>query len=175
MARSRLDDSVLDDRVRLLSFAHINIGRRSVREISDLLKIDYLRVVKFKQQYDEAVQRKNLYEMMKIDKESFELLVAATKEQDQKAMDTEIMSDIILEGEVVKLGESVSKLAVVETTMQDTALIVLRQIQKLAVTTTSSDSMLNLAEAVTKLQGAFFGKNIKIEETGSKFERFLTD
>lgn len=167
----------MDERQRLIALAHLKLGK-SPREAAELVGITYAAAVTLRKQLAEAEEQQSIKQLFNLPEAAFDTLIESVKENTIAALEGELVTGKEIETAFNELSAGVKGLQALEVDMQKAATALARNITLMAVTASSSDTILNLAEALHKLQTAFFAKgtNIQINNNGpAKFEAFLSE
>lgn len=164
----------LNNQTRLTVLAHLKNGKKPV-DISEAMDVSYSTVIKLKKDLKEAEDRNAVLELFKLDKTALDLLLEAVKKQMMPISDAFEMGELVddaldgIKGEV-EAGKLLSE------DFQDTAGTLANRIKMCALANGSqADTLLVLAEALCKLQTAFFSSNNTASPNlpMSSFEDFL--
>jgi hypothetical protein len=172
----------MDDKTKFLAFAHFHIGR-TARETSEILNVPYTSLIKLRKQFDLTKDDEVIAALFNADEVAFHTFIELAK-----ANACELTGELLtveqtesLDAAIDKIGKGVQGLAKLETELQDTATIVARSIRVLALTSESADSIVKLADALAKIQTAFFSKGTNVQIAnfngtgGTKFEEYLSE
>lgn len=138
--------------------------------------VSYPQVLRLRRQLEEAQKTNTVHELMNLDDAAMEMLKSSVQSQ-QATLAAPLAGELISKTEEVIDNVKLMKSA--EAASAKTAEVIFKQIELRAAVTTSSDTLLVLAEASSKLHTALFGKSgIQINtqvNAGGGFESMLTD
>jgi hypothetical protein len=160
---------------KLIALAKLKCGVKPI-DIPASTDISYSQALKLKKELEEAELTNTVHELVNMEEAAFEILLESVQ-RELNAPASELGLTRALEGELVTLSNSVKAAKVLEEELCIAGAALTRKIQQMAVSATTSDTILVLAEALSKIQSAFFAKgtNIQVNQTGTNFETFLRD
>jgi len=166
----------LTEKTKLIALAHLKVGKKP-KEVADLLDMSYAQALKLNKELAKAEQQDNLQELFNLDEAALETLfekVQTELTEPMQALTGEVLS---VDESISQLSKSVEGLGILEKEMQDAAIVLVKKITVQATTSTTTDTILVLAEALAKLQGAFFAKgtNVQVNNINGSFEKYLRD
>lgn len=169
----------LDDKTRVLILANLKVGH-TPRETAEKYNVSYPTVLKLRNELIEAEEFGNIKELFNMDEAALQLMIDAVKQNLQEEGVGELITSEEVEESFNELKESLKGLNELEVEMQRAARILVRQISVVAGIAHNSDTLVNLAEALAKLQSSFFAKGTNIQIAnfngeGKKFESFLSE
>ena len=147
--------SMNEEQTRLLAYAHFKHGKNA-KEVEQLLGISYGKAIKYKKQLHEAEETNALNELFNMDDAALDMLLDSVKQGLAPVAEAFDMTEV-LEGEVEELRGSVKGLAKLDQANQDAAIALANRIKQQALVASNTDSLVNLADALGKLQVAFYG------------------
>ena len=162
------------EQTKLLALAHLKTGL-APKEVAELLNISYSAALKHKKELMQAESKNAVLDLFDLEAAALETLLEKVKTELTPAIDV-LEGDLELADALSNIDSSVKKGSALEKELQDAAVEVTRKVAAAAILTNSTETLLTLAEALAKLQGAFFAKgtNVQVNQMGS-FERFLKD
>ena len=162
-----------EDKTRLLALANLKLGK-SPRETSETVGISYASAVSLRKELAEAELRNTVLDLFNMEQAAFEALLDAARAQLEPAVEGELITQKEVDQSIETVANQVKGLGILEEEFQKTAVNVVRQINLMVITTNSADTVLALAEALAKLQTAFFAKgtNVQVNNFGQNGKRF---
>jgi len=160
---------------RLLALAKLKLGVKP-KLVADECGISYGQALQLKKDLETAEERNAVHTLVNMEEAVFEELIGTVRQSLAVSAQT-----IGMEGELVteldKIDDSLKATELLQKEMTDSAMQLAIKIRQLTLTSTSSDTILVLSEALSKLQAAFFAKgtNVQINQMGNSFETFLKD
>lgn len=161
---------------KLVALAKLKLGMKPMEVADTTEDVSYSQALSLKRKLEDAELNNTVNELINMDEAAFELMLESVR-RDLSKPASELGLANILEGELVELDKSIKAAKVLEEELYIAGATLTRKIQQMAVTATTSDTVLVLAEALSKMQTSFFAKgtNIQINQQGGKFETFLKD
>lgn len=169
--------SQINQKVKLIALAHLKNGKKP-REVSELLEdISYSMALKLKKDLEEAEANNSLLDLFSLDEATLDTLIENVQAELSEPVQT-------LTGEIQPLRDSLDSISekavsarLLEEQLNKSAITLARQIEARAIVSMSSDSLCELAEALAKLQSAFFAKgtNVQVNNFSDKFSEYLSD
>ena len=169
--------SQIDENTKLYALAHLKNGKPP-KEVSEMFKdISYAQALKLKKELNKAEHTNKLHTLFNMEEAALQTLLSKSQEELVDAV-------AVLEGDVEVAAEAVDRLSagiqgmgILEKELQDAAVQVTKKIAIAAVTVTTAESLVTLADALAKLQNSFFAKgtNVQVNNINGSFEKYLSD
>ena len=165
----------IPEKTKMLALAYLKNGMRP-KQVADAIEgLSYSQALNLRKELELAEEQNTLTELFSLDKAALETLLESVKSRV-----TEDAGDLV-EGELIeasidKIASQVHGIQKLEESLNKAAIIMSQQIQAKAILANSPDSLLVLAEALAKLQLAFFAKGTNVQVNNiQNFEQFLKD
>ena len=148
----------LNNQTRLIVLAHLKNGNKPA-DIAETMDISYSTVLKLKRELKEAEDRNAVLELFKLDEAALEILLEGVKDKLAPLADAFKVGELVT-AELNDIKEEVKGGKLLSEELQDTASTLANQIKFAALANASqADTLLILAEALCKIQNAFFTSN----------------
>ena len=165
----------LSDKTKIIALAHLKNGKRP-KEVADLVEgLSYSQALTLKKELVEAEEQNTLLDLFSLDEATLETLLERTKEELTEESEGLIEGEVI-QASVKELARGIGAAQAMEETFSRAASSLAKKIESQALLATSADSLLVLAEALAKLQTAFFAKGTNVQVNNfNGFESYLKD
>lgn len=166
----------IEERTKILALAHLKTGKKP-KDVSELLDISYAQALKLNKELAKAEEQNRVQDLFDLEEAALETLLEKVSDELSPAVQ-------VLEGDVETLddmlstvGQNVEGMQILEKELTDAAIQLAKKITAQAVSTSGTDSLLVLTDALAKLQMAFFAKgtNVQINNMNGNFEKYLKD
>lgn len=166
----------LEEKTKILALAHLKTGKKP-KDVSELLDISYSQALKLNKELIKAEEQNRIHDLFDLEEAALETLL-------EKVSDELTPAIAVLEGDVELLndtldtvGKTAESAQLLEKELVDAATTLAKKITAQAISTSGTDSLLVLTEALAKLQTAFFAKgtNVQINNMNGNFEKYLKD
>ena len=168
----------ISERDKLIALAHLHAGK-TAKEIPDLVPdISYPQALRLRKELEKAKDADQLQALFDLEGAALESLLSSVKDELSEAAEALTGDYLPLEDAIGKVASNVEGMQLLERELSDSARTVVKQIKIAAGATTSTESLLILSEALSKLQTAYFkSSNVQIANLGGGggFEKFLSD
>lgn len=165
----------IDERAKLVALAHLKTGKKPA-EVATLVDIPYSTALKLNKDLKAAEEQDAVLELFNVSEAAFQSIIQAASE------DLAIAGELVGADEVSRqlstIKEGVDGLKMLDASFQRAANTIANQINLMAASAEHTDSIVNLAEALAKLQSSFFAKgtNVQINNYDKEsFQQFLGD
>lgn len=168
---------MLDEKTKILALARLKNGDKP-RAISESLSISYATVLQLKKDLAKAEEQNLVHELFDLEPAVINTLLEKVHTELEPAVDILTGEVTPLNDELTAVSENVRGMQILEKELSDAATQLARKINAQAITTTSTDNLLALTEALAKLQTAFFAKgtNVQVNNVNANgFEKYLGD
>lgn len=166
----------LDEKSKLIALAYLHQGK-SPREVEELCPgVSYAQALRLRKELDHAIKENTLAELFSLEQAALDSLLQNVQLELGEAAKVLTGDDVILKDEISKLADGVQTGQQLQADINRAASVTVAKLQLVAQTTSSFEALVAVAEALSKLQTAFFKTgNINIANfpNGSKFEEFL--
>lgn len=168
----------LNDRTKLIALAHLK-NSESPTEVAKRpeLDISYSQALKLSKQLVEAEKRNTVLELFNMEEAALETLLNT------------VSQELVLTGEILGvessantaangLAKQLNGLDLLESEFQSAAIEIARNLKLQALASSEINTLLTAAEALSKLQTAFFAKgtNVQVNNINADgFEKYLQD
>jgi hypothetical protein len=166
----------LNNQTRLTILAHLKNGHKPA-DISEAMKVSYSTVLKLKRELKEAEERNAVLELFKLDETALEILLEGVKDRLAPIADAFQVGELVTT-ELDNIKKDVKGGKLLSEKLQDTAFTLAHQVELAALGNANhADTLLILAEALCKIQNAFFTSNNTVAPNlpMSSFEQHLKD
>lgn len=167
---------MLDEKTKILALAHLKTGKKP-KDVSDLLEISYAQALKLNKELLKAEQQNRVQDLFNLEEAALTMLLEKVSNEltpSIKALTGELLDpDTTLDS----IAKGAQGLGILEKELQDAAIELAKRITAQTLSTSGTDSLLTLTEALAKLQLAFFAKgtNVQINNMNGNFEKYLRD
>lgn len=166
----------MDNHVRLLTLAHLHMGKTPT-EASDLVEdCSYTGALKLKKALMEAEDSATVLDLFNLEEAALGILMDSVKKQLTPAIEAFGVGELV-EAQVHELSASIKGGQQLNQEFQGAASALANKIKQAAVISNNSDTVLQLAKALVELQNSFFGAGAHGTGQGqvgvADFERFL--
>jgi len=146
-----------EEKLRILGKIQIDSSPGNLRTISEEMKVPYSRLLKYRKELEQATEDGTIANLVNADA----LIVHRVAEEVKHDLEELAPQEGELIGaEVDKTVDGINGLEVLSTRLQTTALTLASKINNLADIAVDSKDILILVESLSKIQMAFFNKNI---------------
>lgn len=167
---------LIPEKTKLLALAYLKNGMRP-KQVADALDgLSYHQALKLRKELDEAEEQNTLAQLFSLDALALEALLDSVKQQMQP-VEEQLTGELqTVEDAVNTLADKIHGAKVLEESLQKAATALAHQITAKALLASTPDSLLVLAEALAKLQSAFFAKGMNVQVNNyQQFDKYLTD
>lgn len=165
----------LNEQDKLIALAYLYKGS-SAREVEEACaNVSYAQALRLRKELDKAKLNDTVQELFNLEEAVLENLLSTVQENLSEAAEVLTGDYLPLEKAVVDLGDKVKNQILLEVTLSQAAVELTNKIKAAAVLTTNVDSLLILAESLSKLQTAYFKTNNVAIVTQNSFENLLKD
>lgn len=167
----------LDEKDKLIALGYLYQGK-SPKEVEEIChNVSYAQALRLKKDLEEAKKTDSIGELFDLEEAALESLLENVKGEIGQAAEIMTGDTVRLDGELDTISRNVQGMQILESEMSEAAAAIVKQIKAHAVSTKNIDNLVMLAEALSKLQTAFF-KNSSIQianfnNEGSSFEKYL--
>ena len=172
-----------EEQTRLLALAHLKTGKKP-QEVADLTGLTYAKSLKLKKQLHEAEENDAMFELFNLEEAALDILINSVRQGLEPVGDAFGLTSAI-EGELEHIQEDLQDLGKLDSANQEAAMALAHKIKTAALLATNSNTVVELADALCKLQTAFFGQGIHNPNGGATgtlglpsaetFEKYLKD
>lgn len=173
-----------EHQTRLIAFAHLKNGKKP-QEVADITGLTYAKALKLKKQLHEAEENDAIHTLFNMSETALEMLLDSVKKDLMPSTEVFGITNV-LEGEIEDIKQNLQKLDKLDEGMIEAAVALSDRIKQQALIANTSDTLVNLADALTKLQIAFYGQGahgpggttgalINGSSSSSGFEKYLKD
>lgn len=151
-----------DESVKLEVLAKLKEGTKPQVLVQDF-GISYSRVLKWRRELKEAEETGTVNKLLQIDKIVLQRVADEVEKEIQQlniVEDEPINEEIAveIEGEVEKAVDSIKGLQLLDTSLQQAAILIIDKIKEKTIFVEETKDLYTLTEALAKLQNAFFNK-----------------
>ena len=146
----------MDEQTRLLTLAHLKNGKKPA-DAAELTGITYASALKLRKELHAAEERNRILELFKLDEAALDILLESVRKQLMPAIEAFGIGELV-EEEIKDLTKGIDGGKLLNQEFQASARTLANKITSAAITANNSDTILQLAEALCKLQNAFFGQ-----------------
>lgn len=166
----------INEKTRVQALAYLKVGKKP-REISELLEgISYSQVLTLRKQLEKAEIDNTLSSLFNLDELALESILDAAKSS--LTIKGEIIPPNEIDESINNIGNGIAGLGKLETSFQDAADELAKQIKVAALVATEASTLVDLAEALAKLNTSFFAKgtNVQVNNINAEtFQKYLRD
>jgi hypothetical protein len=169
-----------EEKIRLTSLAHLKHGIPP-KEVAELTGISYAKALKLRRQLEEAEENGTMFELFNLKDAARQVLFDSVKDKLLPIAES-LDAEEALEGELIELNKEIEELGKLDETTQKAAIALVDKIASAAVLANNSDTLVNLADALCKVQLTFFGQGahnpngpVQGALGASDFEKYLRD
>ena len=146
-----------EQKLKILGKIQIDSSPSNLRAISEEMKVPYSRLLKFRKELEQATEDGDISTLVNADA----LMVHRVAEEvKQDLEDLAPQEGELISADVDKAVDGIEGLTVLSQRLQTTALALASKINNLAETAVDGKDILILVESLSKIQMAFFNKNI---------------
>ena len=146
-----------EQKLKILGKIQIDSSPSNLRAISEEMKVPYSRLLKFRKELEQATEDGDISTLVNADA----LMVHRVAEEvKQDLEDLAPQEGELISADVDKAVDGIEGLTVLSQRLQTTALALASKINNLAETAIDGKDILILVESLSKIQMAFFNKNI---------------
>jgi len=146
-----------EDKLKILAKMQIDSSPAALRTISEEMKVPYTRLIKLRKELEQATEDGDISTLVNADAI---VVHRVAEEVRQDLKDLAPAEGELISADVDKVVDGIEGLTVLSTRLQTTALTLASKINNLADTAVDSKDILILVESLSKIQMAFFNKNI---------------
>jgi len=147
---------MIDAQTRLLALAHLKNGKKPA-DTADITGITYAAALKLKKELHAAEEKNATLELFQLNDVALGILLESVKQQLMPAIDAFNVAEQV-DKEVQTLTNGIAGGKLLNEDFQESARAIANKITTVALSSSSSESILNLSKALCELQNAFFGK-----------------
>lgn len=166
----------LSEKDRLVALAYLHQGK-SPKEVEQLCPgISYAQALRLRKELTEAEETNSIRQLFDISEAAIDTLLESVQNQLAESVEILVGDDITLRDELNNLGNDIKESQILKAELAKAATTIVKRIGLQAATANSSETLKDLADALAKLQTAYFKtNNLQIanfnDSTG--FEKFL--
>ena len=168
----------INEKDKLVALAHLHAGKKP-KEIPELVpSISYPQALRLRKELEKAIENDTLQSLFDLEQAALDSLMETVTSELNEATLILAGDSEPLKNAVGNIANSIEGTKLLEAELADAGRKIVAQIKVAAVGTSSTESLLILAEALAKLQTAFFKTgNVQIANLGGSegFEKYLKD
>ena len=162
---------------RVKALAYLKIGKKP-REICDTLveELSYAQVLELRKQLQVAEKDDAVRELFNLEQAALESVLRMA--ENDLAIVGEVIPPSDINEAVKKVGDGAVGLGKLEEQFQDAAAALVQNIKVAAITAENASTLVDLADALSKLNSSFFAKgaNVQINNLNAEvFQKYLKD
>jgi len=168
----------MDESTKLGAFAHLKNGLTPA-EVSDLMpEVSYAQALRLRKELVAAEETNTLNQLFNMEDAAIELLLEAVQQKLSEPAEV-LESANLVPAEINRIAQGVAGAQKLDVSAQQAAEAILLKIKLVAPMTANSETLVSLADALCKIQVAFFGPaggpaGSDSNSPGS-FEKYLRD
>ena len=166
----------MDDHTRLLTLAHLHMGKTPTEASDAVPDCSYTGALKLKKALMAAEDSSTVLDLFNLEEAALEVLMESVKKQLMPAIEAFGVGELV-EEQTKELTKSIHGGQQLNIEFQSAASELANKIKQAAVISNNADTVLSLAKALVELQNSFFGQGAMGAGSASSsvldFERYL--